>query len=893
MTTLHTQKPELTLRRLSAVAVTVLLLLLGRAGAAAQDNMTFMQVNCQVGLQKAEGIEHKTVLYATFKTMKQAVNAQNVLKKAIKDDDVPGSMGDNLDKAVKKLGIAWKTTKPNGTFVESLMSGQGVLLFCENTVVKAFEIQSGKKDYVELVRIDHTIREVKVTGQYRNTQPTMKPVPGMDTGYEVSWDVPISFPAGWAGNNSRIIVQPMAIDCQNEDTIAYLKPYVLEGELYHNLQDRRMAYDFFRNDSVARGFVSSTVLRDGEPVEYSERVTLRKPDKDRTYKCVYYCVLEDYNHVMYNNGGMGTGSCLAFKPFKFLDFSVASAEMPLTSEFKEDAEANLAGFERDLRLKFHVGKDELVEDSANNAQLNSLVKELRSYGSRLWYVKVQGGASPEGSYETNKALAIKRSQKAMNIIRRQLPGDVRIGTEEPHVYTWQDVLKEVEKRGNAEMTAIVKSTVENNKETEVFGLLRSMPFYESVIEPILESQRIMRCSYKYEVEHVMAADEVVAAYYADKEEYKSGKKKLSNGDYYNLFATVRDSAELDTITTLAYKHLISQPAYERLKIAPYVANRMALLNIKRGTATPDILRPFIDYADKRINGKKYIDEYTSIVKNRAEILTNQAVIYFQEQKLDTASYIVEWLPKTERVRRLRMFIIFTRDYIRYIAGACNADEAAKVREAENYVVNSNADNRAIVWSELHGQLNKKRSDVEPLVDKMADNNPKKWYLKGILWSEEAGKGEQGDADSGFKELTEMEYFELQQNNPEKLMEYNRQLEEYNAMKMAMQADTIPRFLAYFQHSFDLEPKYKRLYFNEGNVSDEIRKKYRYRKKDIPAYRRKFELLTRKTSVPAQPAPTATQEGSGEATPSAEAAPTTGAPAATDTPTGTNAETTNE
>lgn len=825
------------------------------AEVEAQDNMAFMQVNCQVGLQKAEGIEHKTVLYATFKTMKQAVNAQNVLKKAIKDDDVPGSMGDNLDKAVKKLGIMWKTTKPNGTFVESLMSGQGVLLFCENTVVKAFEIESGKKDYAEIVRIDHTIREVKVTGQYRNTQPTMKPVPGMDTGYEVSWSVPISFPAGWAGDNTRIIVQPMAIDCQNEDTIAYLKPYVLEGEKYHKLQDRRMAYDFFGNDSVARGFVSATQLHDGEPVEYSEKVTLRKPDKDRTYKCVYYCVLEDYHHVIYNNGGMGTGSCLAFKPFKFLDFTVASADMPLTSEFKEDAEANLAGFERDLRLQFLVGKDELVEDSANNAQLNSLVKELRSYGSRLWYVKVQGGASPEGSYETNKSLAIKRSQKAMNIIRRQLPSDVRIGTEEPHVYTWQDVLKEVEKRGNSEMTEIVKSTIENNKETEVFGLLRSMPFFESVIEPILENQRIMRCSYKYEVEHVMAADEAVAAYYADKSDYLSGKKRLSNGDYYNLFATIKDSVELDTITALAYRHLTSQPAYERLKIAPYIANRMALLNIKRGTANPEVLRPFIDYADKRINGKKYIDEYTSTVKNRTEILINQAVTYFQEQKLDTASYIVEWLPKTDRTLRLRMFITFTRDYIRYIGGGCNAEEAAKVREAESYVVSSNADNRAIVWSELHGQLNKSRADVEPLVDKMDDNNPKKWYLKGLLWSEEAGKETQGDSDGGFRELTEMEYFDMQQNHPEQLIEYNKKLEEYNAMKAASAGDTVPHFLAYFQHSFDLEPKYKRLYFNEGNVSDETRKQHPYRRKDIPAYRRKFDLLTKKIKPTATAAAT--------------------------------------
>lgn len=141
------------------------------------------------------------------------------------------------------------------------------------------------------------------------------------------------------------------------------------------------------------------------------------------------------------------------------------------------------------------------------------------------------------------------------------------------------------------------------------------------------------------------------------------------------------------------------------------------------------------------------------------------------------------------------------------------------------------------------------------MDKMDDNNPKKWYLKGLLWSEEAGKETQGDSDGGFRELTEMEYFDMQQNHPEQLIEYNKKLEEYNAMKAASAGDTVPHFLAYFQHSFDLEPKYKRLYFNEGNVSDETRKQHPYRRKDIPAYRRKFGLLTKKIKPTATAAAT--------------------------------------
>ena len=55
-----------------------------------------------------------------------------------------------------------------------------------------------------------------------------------------------------------------------------------------------------------------------------------------------------------------------------------------------------------------------------------------------------------------------------------------------------------------------------------------------------------------------------------------------------------DSAEVDDITRLAYKHLTSQPAWRQLPIAPYVANRMAIINNRRGTPDPEILRAFID-----------------------------------------------------------------------------------------------------------------------------------------------------------------------------------------------------------------------------------------------------------------------------------------------------------
>ncbi len=799
----------------------ILLLCLSVSHAKAQDS-DFVRAKFTVSKQFKTELKYETVQYATFKTYKQAVNAKKVIEDAIKEDAKPGATGNNKSNAERKLGITWKTSSSNGVFSSMLMTGMGVLFIADDDL-EIVEVKAGKTDYKVTIDMKHSLGGVLVDGKFKNTQPKMKKVPGLDNGFETLFNVNLTLPAGFTTKNSRLIIQPMAIDCQTEDTVAYLSPIVFESAKYHALQNRRMDYDYKKNDPLAKGYTSAVILDEDQPFSYDTTVVYRKEDKDKTYKGSYTCVLEDFHHVIWS-AGEGTGSCLSFRPFKFMNFGVTSAELPLSAEFQQTPEENFQTIPRNLKLKFEVGKDVLSSDSINQVELDKLVKELKSYGNRLMQVKISGSSSPEGSLQLNQTLAQKRASAALNLIRRYLSRDIRVGTEAPKVYTWADVLKEVEAQGDSTRTTMVRNIINNNTEGEVYSLLRNLPIYESTILPILENQRIMKCSYIYETQHVMDADEVVAAYYENKAKLMAGEKDFSDGDYFNLFANIKDSTELDNITILAYKHIIKQPGYVNLKFAPYAANRMALLNIRKGTPDPKVLAPFIDYTAKRIDLKRRIDDFNSRIVNRSEILINQAVTYFQEQKLDTASYILEWLPQTEKTQKLRMFVTFSYNYIPYIQGSLPEDKVAATKQAEAYVLNSSDENKAIIFSELHGQLNKSREECELWVNKMSDSNAKKWYLKGILWADAANKNQNEDND----------VFNDDAGN-------------------ADDASRIPDFLAYFQHSFDLEPKYKRLYFNEGNVSDDVRKKYRYKKKNIPAYRERFEQLV------ATPAPQTEEE----------------------------------
>lgn len=807
---------------------------------------------------KAKKEKTRTVLYcAPFYKKNQAIDAQNRLAAAI--TRVYSGDAEAVNKELRALGKVMKRSKPNGVIEENLMTGNWLVVFHEDFGAKAVEIKPGMdRFFATLQSTTQQVEEVEVTGDYVNTGISMKPVPGMDTGDQVTFTINFEVPAGNVSDRSRLICQPMAVDCQTEDTMAYLQPIILEGRDYHRKQDKRMAFDYMKNDSVARGYDPSVVLEDNKPVAYSKSVVYKKPDKEKIYRGSYRVVIEDYLHKTWDSGERTTGSCLAFKPLKFLDFSVTSVDMPLTTEFAEPAQENIQKMNRDLDLKFEQSKDVLLSDSVNTEKLNSIVNELRSYGDRLIDVKIQGGASAEGSIEYNTNLAKKRAQVARNLLSRYIKSDISVGTLEPRIFTWNDLLESLGKQsGKDEIYDMVKNVIETHKQNEVYGILKGLPFYETDIVPILEGQRIMVLRYRYENKHIMTAQEAVESYYSNKESYMSGKSKLSNGDYFNLFASITDSAELENITAMAYRHITSQSDYDRLKLSPYVANQMALITSRRGMPDVNILRPFIDLR-KSINQKDLSDPLTPLVINREQIVLNQAVMYFQEAKLDTAMYLIEKLEKAkvqiEATHRLRMLITFQRDYTRYIQGqVTDPAEIREIEKARDYVFSTGDFNRAIIYSELHSHLNKSRQECEALLDRMSDDNPKKWYLKGIIWADQAGKEPPVQDLTGstntFHELTTAEEMELQRTDPEKLEEYYKQLDEYLAKQAEKQAedqqldvDKVPYFLAYFQHSFDLEKRYIRLYRSEGNVSDDIRKKYKYTRKDIPAYRKKFEIL---------------------------------------------------
>ena len=847
--------------RLKHICLTLMLVVLMPMQALAQDPVPVTVSGLVTIHNKENGKDiHERVEY-TMLTKAEAQKAKAAFDKLTGDGDKSQSITEDeieaIDRLKRKYGFVKKnTTRASGRFSINAATTLCLLFITgqESKVSDIIEIVEGKTEYDVVINVQR-LREVVKQGNA--VEREFIGGGNGDTGDgNCYFHISLNIPKGYGKESSRLIIQTYAVDCQTDDTLAYCDPLVYEGREYHTLQNRRMDYDYFANDKLAGAYHDRMEITSDDWIRIDTTVVYQKPDKNLTYRGPYTYVLEDYHHV-YKRGGWG-GTCLVERPFKFLDFTPALAEIPLTEEFREDAQSQFGQENRDLQLRFVVGKDVLEEDSMNQVNIDKLISELRSYGEKLVAPKIQGYASPDGGMKVNQDLALRRAQYAARIIQRYLPAGTTVSSSSS-VYIWNDVADALAKKGLQDyadqVRAIAARTDSPDRE------LKMLDFYATDVEPILESMRAMRASYQYLRAKVLTADEAVEEYYSHKRDYQLGKKKFSNGDFWNIYNNLNDEAEADSLTLLAYNYITKDPEYATENIiAPYVANRYAIYNLNKGTPNARILEPFIDLSYHNVNAKKAIDDFLTITINRKEILLNQAVTYFQEQKLDSALFFINWLHKAnvsdvtldnmEKYMNLkRLHAIHNKTF----------QERQTYEAAKKFVLSVSDENKAILYTEIPdwGMTD----EAMKYVDKMPDNSAKKWYLKALLWVDKAGKeprdfdeSEKVDDTPGFKLLTPAEEDSLMVSDPGEYNKYMADLVAWQNQRDSIKAahpqkaddgidiEDIPYYLAYFQHAFELEPLFKRIYFTEGHVSEDMRKLYKYKNKNIPAYRKLFRLL---------------------------------------------------
>ena len=737
------------------------------------------------------------------------------------------------------------TTGPEGDFsVSGVVPGNYIVAITYDNWLKIFEIKEGKTYYNDTVTVQRYTEDLETKSKRRKKEYGKITNTDWDDG-TVKFTIVEPIPAGYAKDNTRIMFQLYAVDCQTEDTVSYLNPIVFEGADYHSLQNKRKNYDYFRFDPVHEGYDSTYVLHDGVEMVIKTSVTYQKPDKKKDYRGAYAYTIEDYHHVSLKDSK--PGSCLKLSPLKFLDFSVAEEVMKLTTEFFEQALPGLDSTSQDLAWRFQQNSAELVEDPTYSEQIDSLENEL-SQIENLVKAELLVSTSPEGSEESNSKVAQRRANFAASLIR--MPRGIRVEPKKK-LYSWEDTADELEKQGEVALAQLMRETLAKcgRQYRDRDNAMKKLPGYEEKIVPEMNRERKVTFTYMSQKMKIKSPKEAEDAYYR----YKNNPN-FSMGDYYNIFNRLinrKDTAELDTLTRIVYNRIMKSRHPEYEKLYPYVVNQMAIAQNRIGNPDTMILKSLI-VDTLGLNDRIYLDVNTNkyLIRNRPEYLMNQAVAFFKLQNFQRAKEMLEMLranncDQMESYKRLRKFIDF-RELLKKDDKRTDEEET-RFQEALHFVEGSGIDNKAILYTELPDQLHK-QNEAEQYVDKMADGNPVKWYLKGILYATE-DKLEKMNNDSRFAKGYASKGIDISKLLEDSLglgiTEDDIQVAEEPTTGIDVKG--IAFYLAYFQHAFDLDEKMgkkdmARYYFKELHVSEDLRKKYPYKLAKIPAYRELFNQL---------------------------------------------------
>ena len=124
-----------------------------------------------------------------------------------------------------------------------------------------------------------------------------------------------------------------------------------------------------------------------------------------------------------------------------------------------------------------------------------------------------------------------------------------LSVKEPLVYTWEDVADSLVERGQKYEAEELKRYAQSKDLAGIGRMVASNP----AIQEIMQNQRLIKSTYTLRRNKIMEPKEVLWTYNNDPRYAEGGAEAFSNGDYYNLFTLIKDTAELRKLTYRAYK----------------------------------------------------------------------------------------------------------------------------------------------------------------------------------------------------------------------------------------------------------------------------------------------------------------------------------------------------
>lgn len=552
------------------------------------------------------------------------------------------------------------------------------------------------------VSIDGGIQldEVEVVGMA--TRPTPKPVAGKIVGGKLIVDNSVRIPNNYGASNRRLIMQPYVIDCNTEEVVKYIDPTVLDGTEYDLTQNRRMAFNM-NNDALAKFINRRKPLNEGI-FDIDIRDSVPVPDPQRTYSVLAKVIIADYTHDTYEDEWKLT-TCKIKRPMQFLEYSFDDYALD-PNKYKETPRRERRDTKGNIQLTFLVAKAELdPEYPENEIQMNKLRNDLMEIingdGTTLKEFKIMGVSSPEGAYQSNLALAKRRTDYALSQIVSMIPAGkwarVYKHPTEARVATWSEVADLLEADTLLNEAAEVRAIVEKYSSQDAqYAAIRKLPFYETAVKNTFPRLRTVQYEYKHEIFRELNPEEIVDRYYNDPN-YKEGKKQFTRYEYWHLFQKIKDPVEAEKIYRRAYNETMT--FNNKGKKIPWMlaANNLAMSLLKRDTFDVEILKPLIDYS-RPINTIDKFNDGISIIEteiNPENIVANQLAMYIRANNFDDASILADKLPNNDKFKMVKAFANCLGGYYDY-RGAATKQEQDERKATFELVRNSSPMNNVVM-----------------------------------------------------------------------------------------------------------------------------------------------------------------------------------------------------
>ena len=423
--------------------------------------------------------------------------------------------------------------------------------------------------------------------------------------------------------NSRLIAQMYLVD-HDGNIVKWFKPRVLDGVEYHTTQ-RIKAPDDYR---IVLAEQETPLTESKDSLMFCKVV--RIPDKDRDYYCMAKITLRDYNIEYYTDALQLFNTARVSRPFQFLEYAFEYGHLN-HGDFRRDPTPQTLTVPRDMKLEFNAGKAGLNRSDRATMDLLQSLKDELSQVEHLDSLVFEGFASPEGSYKTNLQLSQSRTRTVMNYVLSALPGKgrgvkpVTSGTVMP----WgkvADLLAADSLFNEAAEIRLIEQKFKDNPDAQD-KKIRKLKYYPSAIKPRLETLRMVRCTYKYQVFRERTIEEALQVFNQDPE-FKADANNLTPYDFWRLFELEKDEKRLETLYRVAFEKSI----IEDKNPWELPANNLAVMMLGRGQADTTLLAPFISFGyglnDMRSDGVTRV--------NLEPVVHNQVLMYMLDGNYKSA-----------------------------------------------------------------------------------------------------------------------------------------------------------------------------------------------------------------------------------------------------------------